>query len=75
MELWYSHENYDGEVNIDGESIKRKDDLYYLNPYIRYYFREWFSMHLEYTLEKRDSTVTIWDFSTNSLLIGLTLQM
>jgi polysaccharide biosynthesis protein VpsM len=74
LELWYSYESYEGEVNIGGESIKRTDDLYYLNPYVRYYFRDWFSMNVEYTLEKRDSTITLYDFSTNSVLIGLTLE-
>lgn len=75
MNVWYSHESYEGEVNIAGEPIKRTDDLYYLNPYLKYHFKDWISMQLEYTLEKRDSTITIYDFSTNSVLIGLTLEI
>lgn len=74
MEAWYSYESYEGEVIVDGIPTKRKDDLYYITPYFKYHFNDWFSMNLEYTLEKRDSTISIYDFSTNSVLIGLTLK-
>ena len=70
--LSYAYENYKSEV-ITGE--KRKDDFYYLNPYIRYHFRDWFSIHLEYKYEKRDSNTSLYVFETNSLLIGLTLEI
>lgn len=72
MRLSYAYENYKGEVII-GE--KRVDNLYYLNPYIRYHFRDWFSMDLEYKYEKRDSNTTLYEFETNSLLIGLSLEI
>ena len=75
LNLRYSYENYAGEVNIGGESKKRKDDLYDLNPSIRYHFSDRFYMHFGYTLEQRDSTIRPNDFSTNTLLIGLTLEL
>ena len=73
MRLSYAYESFEGEVNLIGE--KRVDDLYYLNPYIRYHFKDWFSMDLEYKYEKRDSNVTLYEFETNSLLIGLSLEI
>lgn len=75
MRLSYAYESFEGEVNLIGKSEERKDDLYYLNPYIRYHFRDWFSMDLEYKYEKRDSNTTLYEFETNSLLIGLSLEI
>jgi hypothetical protein len=75
MNFWYAYESYKGDLNLIGGSKERKDDVYYLSPHIKYHFRDWFSMHLEYTYEKRDSNTALYDFETNSVLIGLTLEI
>ena len=75
MRLSYAYESFKSEVNLIEESEDRKDALYYLNPYIRYHFKDWFSMDLEYKYEKRDSNTSLYEFETNSLLIALSLEI
>ncbi len=75
MRASYANENYESESGLIGGSEEREDDVYYVNPSIRYHFRDWFSMHLEYTYEKRESNTALYDFDTNSVLMGVRLEI
>jgi len=49
--------------------------VYYVNPSIQYHFRDWLSMSLEYMYEKRDSNIPLDDFETNSVVLGVRLEI
>jgi hypothetical protein len=66
MDFWYRNIDYQRD---------REDDDYRLRPYLSYAFRDWFSMHLRYNFEKRDSNRDDIDFETNSVLLGFTLEI
>jgi hypothetical protein len=75
MEFWYRNRNYEDDTRRADASRDRKDNDYFLSPYLSYAFRDWFSMHLRYEYEKRDSNEADIDFETNSVLIGFTLKI
>ncbi len=75
LQVSYAYERYESDGNIIWITKERKDDVYYVKPLIRYHFKDWFSMNLEYMYEKRDSNITLYDFETNSVSVGLTLEI
>lgn len=75
MRISYANENYESESGLIGGSEEREDDVYYVAPSIRYHFRDWLSMSLEYMYEKRDSNIPLDDFEANSVSIGFTLEI
>jgi hypothetical protein len=75
MDFWYWNRNYEEDASRVDASRDRKDDIYYLRPHLSYAFRDWFSMHLRYNFEKRDSNRNDIAFETNSMLLGFTLEI
>ena len=71
----YANESYESESGLIGGSQEREDDVYDVAPSIRYHFRDWFSMSLEYMYEKRDSNIPLDDFETNSVVLGVRLEI
>jgi len=75
MRISYANESYESESGLIWGSEDREDDVYYLSPSIRYHFRDWLSMSLEYMYEKRDSNIPLDDFETNSVVLGVRLEI
>ena len=75
VDLSYENRNYEEDSNLISASEQREDDEYYLSPYLKYAFKDWFSMHLRYEYEKRDSNTADIDYETNSVLLGFTFRI
>jgi uncharacterized protein (PEP-CTERM system associated) len=75
MRISYANESYESESGLVGGSEEREDDVYYVSPSIRYHFRDWLSMSLEYMYEKRDSNISVDDFEANSVVLGVRLEI
>jgi len=70
IDFIYEFSDYSQVVDVD-----RDDDRYYIKPALRYQFREWMMTELAYSFDKRDSTVDILDYDTNTVILNLTFAM
>lgn len=50
----------------------RDDDLYKINPYVRYDIKDWLTTRLDYSYEKRQSDLERYDYEVN--VVSLKLQ-
>jgi len=53
----------------------RDDKTYAVEPGIQYLFREWLMFELSYKYELRDSTIKLYDYDANTVLLSATLAM
>ena len=53
----------------------RDDKTYAIEPGVQYLFREWLMFELSYKYETRDSTIKVFDYTSNTVLLSATLAM
>ncbi len=53
----------------------RDDKTFAVKPGVQYLFREWLMFELSYKYELRDSTIKIFDYTSNTVFISATLAM
>ena len=68
----FRYENSDYSQVVDQD---RDDDRYYIKPALRYQFRDWMMTELAYSFDKRESTIDILDYDTNTVILNLTFAM
>ena len=70
IDFRYENSDYSQVVDLD-----RDDDRYYIKPALRYQFRDWMMTELAYSFDKRESTIDILDYDTNTVILNLTFAM
>jgi hypothetical protein len=69
--LSYVRDSYSGDFTFGGVTKQRKDTYYQLGLAVHYEFRRWLRTDLGYTLSKRDSNFSDFDYLTNSVYLRL----
>ncbi|MEW5746963.1 MAG: outer membrane beta-barrel protein [Nitrospirota bacterium] len=71
--LTFADEQYKGDpVTAGGETKQRKDKYYGVGPGVQYRFKEWLSAEARYTFSKRDSNLSFFDYTNNTVALTVT---
>jgi hypothetical protein len=72
IKLAYSHDDYRGDVFLNGEREELEDN-YFLGAFaLQYKFKEWLEMDLGYIYDRRDSSFSDFDYTSNIGFIKVT---
>ena len=71
----YAWDHYQGELNFDGETKERKEDLIRIRPSLRFEITRWLMADAAYSYTKRDSNFTIFDFEENRFSIRISIAL
>jgi uncharacterized protein (PEP-CTERM system associated) len=69
----YAEDRYSDTV--PGETAVRKDKTLLAGGGVRYFFRRWLRLDLDYNYRKRDSNIDIFDYTENSVILTLTSSL
>lgn len=72
---FYSNENYKGKVFYNNIVSKIEDDYYRLAVALQYEFREWLKADLGYIYNKRSSSLSDFDYTTNIIFLRVTASL
>ena len=53
----------------------RNDDRFLVRPAMQYIFRKWLMFELAYQFENRDSTIDVYDFDTNTVVLNANFSL
>jgi hypothetical protein len=74
-ELLYEQNDHDGFVGTDQTGDPRRDTTFAVRPSVDYLFRDWLTAELAYTYENRNSNDNQYDFSTQTIILGLNFAL
>ncbi len=75
LSLSYAKDQYDGLTTVGTVTQERDDDIYSFSPGIEYLPNDWLITGLSYSYTKRNSNFDSNDYSTNSVLLRITLSI
>ncbi len=75
IDLRYEKNDYEGFTRNDNSTIidNRKDFSLSIRPALEYTFREWLMCDLAYTFVNRNSTVNVYDYTTQSASFSMNI--
>jgi uncharacterized protein (PEP-CTERM system associated) len=68
--LTYEHAKYDQVL-----APKRNDNRFSISPSIQYLLNDWLMSELRYTYDMRDSSLDIFEYNTNRVMLSLNFSI
>ncbi|MCB9799315.1 MAG: outer membrane beta-barrel protein [Candidatus Omnitrophica bacterium] len=60
---------------VPPSQVKRDDDIFGINMGFDYNVRKWMVLHLDYQYSRRDSNISVLDYTENALSLGATIPL
>lgn len=73
--LEYKNDRFKQDQPQSSETSIREDDYYYFIPSFNYNFRPWLKAGIEYTLSRRDSDLSAFDYTTNTTTLKISASL
>ena len=67
----YTYNRYGGDVTVDGDTARRRDNIWSAGADLSYFMNKWVTIVVTYQHAKRSSNITFYDYSDNMALISL----
>ena len=79
----YTHDDYEQnhsdvtDIDIFQQNLPagRKDNHYSIQPALQYVFLDWLMAEVSYAYDKRDSSLELYDYDTNTIMFSLNLAL
>ena len=67
----YTYNAYGGEVTVDGDTARRKDNIWAAGIDLSYFMNKWVTIAVGYQHSKRSSNLTFYDYTDNMAMISI----